>query len=206
MQVRTLVSKAAPGPWTALTKIYARDAFLTALNDLGITPPHYVDLLAGQRRWLPLTIWYCGYQYSTPGRWTPVACVDIGHVRKREISMLELFKVDVAAGRIGYRASSSCRKNRLLQKQINELRSRLAILTSSNADAEQPRARPRAVMDQSTTALRKARPRPPFRGLAREACPQCGKRGHWARECPTAQSGTGTSKGRPEIQHAHRTT
>jgi hypothetical protein len=33
MQVRTLVSKATPGPWTALTEIYARDAFLTALDD-----------------------------------------------------------------------------------------------------------------------------------------------------------------------------
>jgi len=34
IQVRTLVSKAAPGPWTALTEIYARDAFLQALGDL----------------------------------------------------------------------------------------------------------------------------------------------------------------------------
>jgi hypothetical protein len=34
MQVRTLVSEAAPGPWTALTEIYAHDAFLTALDDV----------------------------------------------------------------------------------------------------------------------------------------------------------------------------
>jgi hypothetical protein len=33
MQVRTLVGKTAPGPRTALTEIYARDAFLTALDD-----------------------------------------------------------------------------------------------------------------------------------------------------------------------------
>ena len=33
IKVRTLVSKAAPGPWTALTEIYAREAFLTALDD-----------------------------------------------------------------------------------------------------------------------------------------------------------------------------
>jgi len=33
VKTRTLVSKAAPGPWTTLTEIYARDAFLTALDD-----------------------------------------------------------------------------------------------------------------------------------------------------------------------------
>jgi hypothetical protein len=33
LKVRSLVSKAAPGPWTALTEVYARDAFLTALGD-----------------------------------------------------------------------------------------------------------------------------------------------------------------------------
>ena len=33
MKVGTLVSKAAPGSWTSLTEIYARDAFLTALDD-----------------------------------------------------------------------------------------------------------------------------------------------------------------------------
>jgi hypothetical protein len=33
LKVRSLVSKAAPGPWTPLTEIYARDAFLAALDD-----------------------------------------------------------------------------------------------------------------------------------------------------------------------------
>ena len=33
LKVRSLVSKAAPGPWTALTEVYARDAFLSALDD-----------------------------------------------------------------------------------------------------------------------------------------------------------------------------
>ena len=33
VKVRILVSKAAPGPWTSLTEIYARDAFLAALDD-----------------------------------------------------------------------------------------------------------------------------------------------------------------------------
>jgi hypothetical protein len=33
LKVRSLVSKAAPGSWSALTEIYARDAFLTALDD-----------------------------------------------------------------------------------------------------------------------------------------------------------------------------
>lgn len=33
IKVRTVVSKAAPGPWTSLTEINAREAFLTALND-----------------------------------------------------------------------------------------------------------------------------------------------------------------------------
>jgi len=31
LKVRSLVSTAAPGPWTVLTEIYARDAFLVAL-------------------------------------------------------------------------------------------------------------------------------------------------------------------------------
>jgi hypothetical protein len=31
--VGTPVSKAAPGPWTSLTEMYSRDAFLTALDD-----------------------------------------------------------------------------------------------------------------------------------------------------------------------------
>jgi hypothetical protein len=33
LQVRALVSKVAPGTWTSLTEIYARDAFLNALDD-----------------------------------------------------------------------------------------------------------------------------------------------------------------------------
>jgi hypothetical protein len=33
LKVRSLVSKAAPVPWTSLTDVYARDAFLTALDD-----------------------------------------------------------------------------------------------------------------------------------------------------------------------------
>ena len=33
LKVRSLISKAAPGPWTALTEVYARDAFMAALDD-----------------------------------------------------------------------------------------------------------------------------------------------------------------------------
>jgi len=33
LKARSLVSKAAPGSWTALTEIYARDAFLSSLGD-----------------------------------------------------------------------------------------------------------------------------------------------------------------------------
>ena len=34
MRVRSFVSIAALGPWSALTEIYGRDAFLTTLDDL----------------------------------------------------------------------------------------------------------------------------------------------------------------------------
>jgi hypothetical protein len=54
MEVRTLVSKAAPGPWTELTEIYAGDAFLTALDDgelrrrIMLTCPPPITLAATQ--------------------------------------------------------------------------------------------------------------------------------------------------------------
>jgi len=33
LQVSALVRKVAPGPWTSLTEVYARDTFLNALDD-----------------------------------------------------------------------------------------------------------------------------------------------------------------------------
>ena len=41
---RSFVSKAAPGPWTPLTGIYARDAFLASLDDSDLM--FHVDLPA----------------------------------------------------------------------------------------------------------------------------------------------------------------
>jgi hypothetical protein len=46
VKVRSLVSNAAPGPWTPLTEIFARDAFMAALDDSELPAAYYANLSA----------------------------------------------------------------------------------------------------------------------------------------------------------------
>ena len=199
IQVRTLVSKAAPGPWTGLTEIFARDAFLQALGDLEL-----------RRRIMltcpPPTTLATAYDLALRASAFESYVQDTRNEQRHRSPQRrgERYTRVISGGSCGRLDETSVERdrhkeeNRQLQKQIDELRAALSKVTTasttSSGVAQLPCDRPCSTANQDPgTALKPARSetisRPPFRGLARDACRLCGKRGHWARACPTSRAG-----------------
>ena len=153
IQVRTLMSKAAPGPWTALTKIYARDAFLNALGDLELRcrimltcPP-------------PMTL-AAAYDLALRASAFDVSAIDAGSERRhrsptqkrnryaRVISGGSCSLPDGSSGEHGQLQE----ENHRLRKQIDELHVALSKISSANMAVEQLRDWPGSTRNQGTTA------------------------------------------------------
>jgi predicted aspartyl protease len=168
MQVRTLVSKAAPGPWTALTEIYARDAFLTALDDgelrrrIMLTCPPPITLAATY----DLALRASALEYSLEG-----ACG--GHRDRSPVSRQNRNARVLVSDQSKEDNTSALQiqqltdGNRQLQQRINELEKALEKLAASST--------PQISQPAGNIGT--------GRNTAQIACYRCGQIGHIARHC-----------------------
>ena len=190
LKVRSLVSKAAPGPWTALTEIYARDAFLSALGDddlrrrimMTCPPPETLsaafDLalraVAVDKEPTKSSSEHHEGRFSQSGRRYARAVVE---------KATSLDDRDV-------RDSSEMRQlkeaNQNIQRELEEMRAAMTRLQGaskvSDSSYPPPQRQPPRFTGPSTQ-----------RRLPRDECRRCGGKGHWAKDCqstvgPTAPS------------------
>ena len=153
MQVRTLVSNAAPDSWTALTEIYARDAFLNTLGDLEL---HRRIMLTCRPPPTTLAAYDLALRVSAFG----VSAIDAGSERRhrsptqkrdryaRVVSCGSCSLPDGSSGEHGQLQE----ENHRLRKQIEVSRVVLSKISSVNMAVEQPRDWPGSTRNQVTTA------------------------------------------------------
>lgn len=156
-----LVSKAAPGPWMALTEIYARDAFFTALDDSDL------------RRRIMLT-------YPPPT--TLAAAYDLA-------LRASAFDATEKDSREEVRHWSPNHQLRKRIDELRTTLSRITSNAIVEQPRGWPRA-PSTKVEWREAMRADARRRPPFHCIARNACRPSGEHGHRARECPSAHTRT----------------
>jgi transposase InsO family protein len=169
LQIRALVSKVAPGPWTSLTEIYARDAFLNALDDddlrrrilMTCPPPTTLAMaydLALRSAALEPRV-RCDHHSEDSWRSRSPA-----KRQQRRTRALITEKDDESPQNIQELTVA----NRRLQKQVEELQQRLQKFPAGKSCTETASVRP-TVEPQS--------------GKANIICFRCHKAGHMAKHC-----------------------
>ncbi|HSN23390.1 MAG TPA: retropepsin-like aspartic protease, partial [Methylomicrobium sp.] len=182
LKVRSLVCKAAPGQWTSLTEIYARDAFLMALDDMELrrrimlTCPPPETLVAAYDLALRASAMDTGTCEQRSGYTLERRSQPERQRYARTVTEKSL-NADTDQSQLPAVQQLS-EENRRLQQQLTELQSVLSVLQSKRPDISDP---PFAAMEHSLPKRSAAQ------GLPRDVCRRCGQRGHWARECPLSQ-------------------
>lgn len=162
VKVRTLVSKSAPGPWTALTEIYARDAFLAALDDwdlrkrIMMTCPPPTTLAATYDLALRSAALETGMS-SQQRSGSP------SDQRSRRARMLGNADESEASKKLQELTAS----NDQLRRQIEDLQKSLQQLRTCG----------------STSQTITSGSQRPNSERANDVCHRCGQTGHWARNC-----------------------
>ena len=193
LKVRSLVSKAAPGPWMALTEINARDAFLAALGDdelksrimMTCTPPETLASVYD----LALRAFNISGSRKTD------------HHDRDALSQLER-KPRYARG-VAQPTSRSTAASQQEESEVQELRgdnskmkqkiadveARLELLLASKRNRPDYAAKPPASASILTGNETKAYP-----ARSQGECFCCGQLGHFARNCPNrTAAATGTT-------------
>jgi hypothetical protein len=182
LKVRSLVSKAAPGPWTALTEIYARDAFLSALGDddlrrriMMTSPPPETLSAVFDLALRAIAVDKDSTKSSSDhqeGRFQQTG---------RRYARAVVEKATSADGRDVRDWSEVLQlkeANQQLQREMEEMRAAMTRLQAQGAseisnNSYPPPQRQPSRFTGSTTQRR----------LPRDECRRCGGKGHWAREC-----------------------
>ena len=168
VKVRTLVSKSAPGPWTALTEIYARDAFLAALDDwdlrkrIMMTCPPPVTLAATYDLALRSAALETGMS-SQQRSGSP------SDQKSKRARMLGSTDESVTSKQIQELTAS----NDQLRRRVEDLQKSLQQLKTDESTS-----RPRTIQATTTSVRQK-----PSQDRSRDVCHRCGQTGHWARNC-----------------------
>ena len=180
LKVRSLVNKAAPGPWTALTEVYARDAFLSALGDeqlrdrimLSCPPPETLAAVFDLAlRAYTVREGRIGGQDTTAARYNGKPRYACGVTQPPEETNSN------ASDRNDAELQRLRAENQKINQQLSDVRQQLDNLRTTNPAAH--------VAPSDTNRL-------PFvpRGTTnkRGNCHRCGSFGHWAKECPNQRT------------------
>jgi hypothetical protein len=176
LRVHSLVSRAMPGDWSRATEIYARDAFLNALNDddlrrrimLACPPP---DTLAAA---FDLAVRASAFDVSFRPSESREECGYTVPAEKRRKFTRKLTEEESTTDAAVVRRAEFeqvLEDQRKLLAELDLCRERLAKAESALAD--------RPVEPTTAVTERRGKVTVPF-----DVCRRCGGKGHWARECP----------------------
>lgn len=194
LKVRSLVNKAAPGPWTALTEIYARDAFLTALNDnelrrrVMMTSPPPETLAAAYD--LTLRALAVEDNLSTD-RTDNVRGRSSVNKESRHACVLAETASTSTVEQVNMTSLQQLRDvNLQLSRQIADMQSTLAKLSAgaSSSSAVVGSAAAATTVDAPAAAVQFR----PSRRVPTGPCYCCGQQGHVVRNCPQRRAATST--------------
>ena len=193
MKVRTLVSKAAPGSWTSLTEIYARDAFLTALDNnelrrrIKLTCPPPTTLAAA---------------YDLALRAT---AIDIGmgdvydHQNNRSPQPHRARQARALVGGSCGPAEAPSQQMKDLAEEHRKLKEQLDGISAEMAKLSAAGTKP-ASSQSRADVIPHAEVIPRHRN--NDLCHRCGNKGHWARHCPNiGRSTTGAARANTLSKH-----
>jgi hypothetical protein len=188
LKVRSLVSKAAPGSWSALTEIYARDAFLTALDDeklkrrIMLTSPPPETLVAVYDlalRAVAVENYVTRCRSESRGDRHPQQGGRSRHARV--VGTEDDSKPQPAA----------TQQMEQVMEQLKELQAAVAGIKTSTAKPTEAMVDPK---ETSRTGRPAANQMKPKRGARYDECRNCGRKGHWARECPFAAASSASTQ------------
>jgi hypothetical protein len=192
LKVRSLVSKAAPGPWTALTEIVARDAFLVALDDARLSerimmtcpPPETLAAVYD----LALRAVIVGRDRSKERHETGSTCQQERRPRyARGVAQPRGQSADAGDVSGSAKVHQLHEDNRRLQQQIAELQ---VMVTSLVTTTTKPPAAADTTASSVSVAVPSAAGQSSLRAGPRGGCFQCGQAGHYARTCPNRRQPT----------------
>jgi transposase InsO family protein/predicted aspartyl protease len=190
--VRRLVNKAFPGEWTTLTEIYARDAFLNALDDsdlrrriiMTVPPP---ETLAEA---YDLAVRALAVDESS-GNQHFIAAHENHRSRRGQLQARVIKEADTDSEK----EKKQQEELASLKKQVFELQAALARATvtslATSTQPEKSHAAPAAI------ASRDDEPRP------RNVCWKCNQPGHWARNCRVKTARSTAMNMNSETSHAN---
>jgi hypothetical protein len=203
LRVYSLVSRAMPGHWSKSTDIYARDAFLTALDDdelrrrimMACPPPETLSAvfdLAVRASAIDETFRQTAgrgdsWEERQPGRrqrftrvLTNETDCDYGHSSE-------------AVGRMEFQKMKDDQQK--LMSELTAYRERLA--KAESMLAARP-SEPETTSNPSSASSRRPveqREKKSTRSIGFDVCRRCGMKGHWARECPLTVTASGQASG-----------
>jgi hypothetical protein len=177
LEVRRLVNKAFPGQWSKSTEIYARDAFLTALDDsemrrriiMAIPPPETLSA-AYDLAMRAITVDDAGMRAGRCDVLSPNYSAS-----RKPGSRARLLAEDEKSTEKEVQQQATIEE---LRKQVAELKSAMSTLVESQKQLVASAVTGRAEVSQ-----------PKWRTRQPEAvCWNCNQPGHWAKKCPIAKS------------------
>jgi predicted aspartyl protease len=188
LRVHSLVGRAMPGPWSKATEIYARDAFLTALDDddlrrrimMACPPPETLSAV------FDLAVRASAIDEAYPSY---TRCRNVESQQRTE-KYPKFSRVLSASDSADEGVVSRSEFQRVLDDQrklLDELEVCRERLTKAESTLS---ARPEAVTTSETSAsapnrdLAGKRGQDQSRSVGYDTCRRCHQKGHWARECP----------------------
>jgi hypothetical protein len=192
LKVRSLVSRAMPGPWGRATEICARDAFLKALGDdslrrrITCPPPETLSAvydLAVRASDIEANLDNSTFQ-SSDRTWRQSDKAN-KYSRTVTTSYKDNEKADDSLSRREMQKLQEA--NQKLLSELEQCKTRLERVEYRSVPQAPPAPAYTAV---PTEPRRFNRPR----GAASDTCHKCGRRSHWARECPTSRPSTTRSQ------------
>lgn len=199
LRIHSLVSRAMPGQWNKVTEIYARDAFLTALDDdklrrrimMACPPPETLSAV------FDLAVRASAIDESLGSPSQQESSWDKPQMRKRQkftrviagqnYSNDESF--DDVVGREEFQKLLEDQRKLLSEMEIcrDRLQKAESALAAQSAESVADSASGR------TTGMQRQKKQ--SRSIGFDVCRRCGVKGHWARECPMTIATSGQVAG-----------
>jgi hypothetical protein len=178
LKVRSLVSKAAPGSWSALTEIYARDACLTALDDEKLK--RRIMLTSPSRETLVAVYDLALRGVAVENYVTRSQSEDRGDRHLSQNGRSRHARV-VGAENESEPPPMATQQVKQIMEQLKEIQAAVVGFQASTEKPTEARIDPKETLQTERPAVARTKPK---RRVRYDECRNCGKTGYWARQCP----------------------